>query len=117
MLPASDGSTRWRRVFGYFVNAYGFEYLSAVIPSLDTQAQGPAQQIDLLALIETEDVRAIFTETTINPILTQQIADEADIRVVTGLFSDSLSDDGNETDAYIGRMRYNTTVTIEELTT
>lgn len=29
--------------FGYFVYAYGFEYLGAVIPSLDTQAQAPAQ--------------------------------------------------------------------------
>ncbi len=103
--------------FGYFVAAYGFEYIGAVIPSLDSQAQASAQQIEeLLGLIEAEGVRAVFTETTINPDLTEQIAGEAGIEVVTNLFSDSLSDDGSETDTYIGMMRHNTTAIVEALT-
>lgn len=102
--------------FGYFVEAYGFEYVGAVVPSLDTRAQASAQQIDeLLELIEAEDVRAIFTETTVNPDLTEQIAAEANIAVVTNLFSDSLSDDGSETDTYIGMMRHNTVAIVEAL--
>ncbi len=103
--------------FGYYVAAYGFEYVGAVVPSLDSQAQASAQQVDaLLDMIEAEGVRAVFTETTVNPDLTEQIAAEADIEVVTNLFSDSLSDDGSQTDTYIGMMRHNTTAIVEALT-
>ena len=102
--------------FGYYVAAYGFEYVGAVVPSLDSQAQASAQEVDaLLDLIEAEGVRAVFTETTVNPDLTEQIAAEADIEVVTNLFSDSLSDDDSETDTYIGMMRHNTTAIVEAL--
>lgn len=103
--------------FGYYVAAYGFEYVGTVIPSLDSQAQASAQQVEaLLDLIEAEGVRAIFTETTVNPDLTQQIAAEAGIEIVTNLFSDSLTDDGSATDGYIGMMRHNTTAIVEALT-
>jgi zinc/manganese transport system substrate-binding protein len=103
--------------FGYYVAAYGFEYVGAVVPSLDSQAQPSARQVDeLLALIESEGVRAIFTETTVNPDLAETIANEAGIEVVTDLYSDSLSDDGSETDTYIGMMRHNTTAIVEALT-
>lgn len=102
--------------FGYFVTAYGFEYVGTVIQSLDSQAQPSARQIDdLLRLIEDEGVRAIFTETTVNPDLTETIADEAGIAVVTDLYSDSLSDDGSETDTYIGMMRHNTSAIVGAL--
>jgi ABC-type Zn uptake system ZnuABC Zn-binding protein ZnuA len=102
--------------FGYYVAAYGFEYIGAVIPSLDAQAQSSAQQIDaLLRVIEDEGVRAIFTETTVNPDLAEQLADEAGITVVTNLYSDSLSDNGSETDTYIGMMRHNTTLIVAAL--
>jgi ABC-type Zn uptake system ZnuABC Zn-binding protein ZnuA len=103
--------------FGYYVAAYGFEYVGTVMQSLDSQAQPSAQQVDdLLKLIEAEDVRAIFTESTINPDLTETIATEAGIDVVTDLYSDSLSDDGSETDTYIGMMRHNTTAIVDALT-
>jgi zinc/manganese transport system substrate-binding protein len=99
------------------VAAYGLEYVGAVVPSLDSQAQASAQQVEeLLDLIEAEGVRAIFTETTVNPDLTEQIAGEAGIEVVTNLYSDSLSDDGSETDTYIGMMRHDTTAIVEALT-
>ncbi len=103
--------------FGYYVHAYGFDYVGTVVASLDSQAQASAQQVEeLLKLIEAEGVRAIFTESTISPDLTKQIADEADIEVVTDLYSDSLSDDGSETDTYIGMMRHNTTAIVDALT-
>lgn len=103
--------------FGYYVAAYGFEYVGTVIPSLDTQARASAQQIEaLLELIAAEQVRAVFTETTVNPDLTEQIAREAGVEVVTTLFSDSLTDDGSDTDTYIGMMRHNTTAIVEALT-
>jgi zinc/manganese transport system substrate-binding protein/manganese/iron transport system substrate-binding protein len=102
--------------FGYYVAAYGFKFVGAIIPSLDTQAQASARQIeDLLNLIEQEGVRAIFTETTINPDLTEQIAAEAGVAVVTNLYSDSLSDDGSATDTYIGIMRHNTSAIVDAL--
>ena len=103
--------------FGYYANAYGFEYVGTVLASLDSKAQASAQQVEaLLDLIESEDVRAIFTESTVSPDLTKQIAAEVDITVVTDLYSDALSDDGSETDTYIGMMRHNTTAIVDALT-
>ena len=117
-IPEADRKlVTTHEAFGYYVAAYGFEYVGAVIPSLDSQAQPSAKQVEaLLDQIEAEGVGAIFTETTVNPDLAKQIADEADIEVVTDLYSDSLSDDGSETDTYIGMMRHNTTAIVEALT-
>jgi ABC-type Zn uptake system ZnuABC Zn-binding protein ZnuA len=104
--------------FGYYVAAYGFEYVGSIVSSLDSRAQPSARQVDaLLDLIEEEGVPAIFTETTLNPDLAEQIADEANIKVVTNLYSDSLSDDQNsDATTYIDMMRHNSGVIVDALT-
>lgn len=102
--------------FGYYVNAYGLEFVGSVIPSLDAQAQPSAQETAaLIDRIQEENVRAIFTETSINPDLAARIADEAGVTLVDNLYGDSLGAEGSEAATYIGMMRWNTTLIVEAL--
>lgn len=102
--------------FGYYVRAYGFEFVGAIIPSLDSQAQPSAQETArLIDLIREENVRAIFTEQAINPNLANSIAAETDAVVVDSLYGDSLGEAGSGADTYIGMMRVNTTTIVEAL--
>jgi zinc/manganese transport system substrate-binding protein len=102
--------------FGYYVEAYGLEFVGAVIPSLDSQAQPSAQDTArLIDLIRAEQVRAIFVETSLSPALAQQIANETGATVVDNLYGDSLGDEGTGADTYIGMMRANTTAIVEAL--
>lgn len=95
--------------FGYYVRAYGFELIGAVIPSLDTQAQPSAQETAaLIDRIRATGVKAIFTEASLNADLARQLADEAGIVVVDDLYSDSLGPDGSGAETYVGMMRTNT---------
>ncbi|HUG15935.1 MAG TPA: zinc ABC transporter substrate-binding protein [Thermomicrobiales bacterium] len=102
--------------FGYYVRAYGLEFIGAVIPGIDAQAQPSAQHTArLIDLIQEENVRAIFTETSINPDLSSRIADEAGVTLVDDLHGDSLGDADSGAGTYIEMMRWNTTLIVEAL--
>jgi zinc/manganese transport system substrate-binding protein len=102
--------------FGYYVHAYGLEFIGAIIPSLDAQAQPSARETaQLVDRIREENVKAIFTETSINPNLANRIASEAGVIVVDNLYGDSLGEPGSGADTYIGMMRTNTTAIVEGL--
>jgi ABC-type Zn uptake system ZnuABC Zn-binding protein ZnuA len=102
--------------FGYYVDTYGLELVGTVIPSLDTQAQASAQETAaLLDVIEAQGVRAVFAENTVSPDLAEQLADEADIKVVDDLYSDSLGDADSGAGTYIDLMRWDTTKIVEAL--
>ena len=95
--------------FGYYINAYGLQFVGSVIPSLSTEDQPtPSETSELIERIKTENVKAIFTEVTLNPKLAQQIANEAGIKVISTLFGDTLGREGTEGDTYIKMMKSNT---------
>lgn len=94
--------------FGYFAQRYGFEVVGSVFEGVSTEEEPSAQQVaQLVDLIRSENVPAIFTENTVNPRLAEQIATEADISVVTSLYTDALGEPGSDGDTYIDMMRYN----------
>jgi zinc/manganese transport system substrate-binding protein/manganese/iron transport system substrate-binding protein len=102
--------------FGYYVAAYGLEFVGAVIPSLDSKAEPSAKDIaDLVDKIKAQHVKAIFTEASLNPKLEEQIASEAGVAVVDNLYGDSLGPAGSGADTYIGMMRVDTTLIVEAL--
>lgn len=102
--------------FGYYVNAYGLEFVGSIIPSLDSQAQPSAQDTAaLIDKIQAEGVKAIFTEAAISSDLARQLADEAGVVVVDDLYGDSLGDDDSGASTYIEMMRWNTTKIVEAL--
>lgn len=102
--------------FGYFAEQYGFEIIGTVIPSASSEASPSAQQMaGLVDRIRATGARAIFLETGANPQLAEQIAHETGIRVVTDLYTHSLSDSGGDAPNYLDMMRYNTRAIVEAL--
>jgi len=96
-------------VFGYFAERFDFEVVGAVVPSLTTNAEPSASDIDdLVGVIEDEGIDAIFGETTRSTNLAAAIAEEVDgdIEVVV-LFSESLGEEGSGAETYIGMMQSN----------
>jgi ABC-type Zn uptake system ZnuABC Zn-binding protein ZnuA len=93
---------------GYFADRYGFTVVGAVIPSVSTDASPTAQQMAaLIEQIKASGAPAIFLETGANPQLAQQIAAETGVKVVTDLYTHSLSAPDGPAPTYIDMMKYN----------
>jgi ABC-type Zn uptake system ZnuABC Zn-binding protein ZnuA len=100
---------------GYFAAQYGFTIVGVVIPGGSTVSEPSAQDIvRLIQTIESEHVRAIFAETTINPAVAQQVADESGAVLYT-LYSGSLSDEDGPASTYLDYMRTNTRTIVDGL--
>ena len=101
---------------GYFADRYGLEIVGTVIPGMSVDAEPSAKEIaDLLEVIAEHHVTAIFSDSTINPTLAEELAAQAGIEVVASLFTDSLGDADSGADTYIGLMRHNTRAIVEAL--
>jgi ABC-type Zn uptake system ZnuABC Zn-binding protein ZnuA len=88
--------------FGYFAARYGLELVGAVFPSQATEAQASARDVArLIALVEREQVRAIFPERSVNARLAQAIAREAGATAAYELYGDSLGAKGSPGATYV----------------
>jgi ABC-type Zn uptake system ZnuABC Zn-binding protein ZnuA len=93
----------------YYARRYGFEVIGALIPSLSSQAQASAGEVQrLVDQIEREDVKAIFPESSLNPKLEEAVARETGAEVADELWADTLGPDGSGAETYIGAMALNT---------
>ena len=112
-IPAAD-----RRIvtdhdaLGYFVDEYGLEFVGSVFPSLDVSSEPSAQEIEaLVAEIRAEGVKAIFTESSVNPRLAAAVAEETDARLVDEpIYTDSLGPEGSGADTVDGMLLHNARV-------
>jgi manganese/iron transport system substrate-binding protein len=94
--------------FNYLAAHYGIRVVGAVIPALSTAAQPSAQDVaGLIDRIRAEHVRAIFTESSLDPTLERQIASEAGVRVYADLYGDTLGPPGSPGATYLGMERWN----------
>ena len=90
---------------GYFARRYGIEVVGAVIPSLSTQAQASAGDVDrLVEQIRREGVEAVFPESSVNPDIERAIAGEAGARIGEPLYADSLGPEGSAGESYAGAL-------------
>jgi len=102
--------------FGYFADRYGFEIIGAVVPNVSSSAAPSAQQLArLVDSIRSANAPAIFLETGSNPQLANQIAQETGIKVVSNLYTHSISEAGGEAPTYLEMMRANTRKIVEAL--
>ena len=93
---------------GYFARRYGVKVVGALIPSLSTQAQPSARDIQrLVGQIRREHVQAIFPESSINPKLEQAVARETGARTGGHLWADALGPRGSSGDTYLHSMAAN----------
>ncbi len=100
--------------FGYFADRYGFEQVAAVYP-ISPGAEPSAQEIAKLEeTIRQLGIPAIFTETTVNPKLAEQIAKDTGVALVT-LYTGSLGGPGSGAESYIAMMRYNVSAIVNAL--
>ncbi len=102
--------------FGYYADRYGFTIVGTVIPSLSTEASPSAQQVaQLVETIKRTGAPAIFLETGTNPQLADQIGSETGVRVISDLYTHSVSGPTGPTPTYIDMLRYDTTQIVNAL--
>ena len=102
--------------FGYFADRYGFTIVGTVIPSVSTGASPSAQQLArLVDHIRETGAIAIFLETGSNPKLAEQIAAETGIKVVSELYTHSITDASGKAPTYIAMMKFNVNAIVEAL--
>jgi len=101
---------------GYFADRYGFRVVGVVIPSVSSEALATAPQLALLVDgLKKAGAPAVFLELGGNTRLARQVAQEAGIRVVTELYSHSLTDSTGPAPTYLDMMRYNVKTIVEAL--
>ena len=93
--------------FSYFAEAYGFEVVGLVIPSLATDVEPSAEHIaGLVEVIREHNVPALFGETTVSDRLAQAVARETGASLIQ-LYSGSLGAEGSGADTYLTMVRTN----------
>jgi ABC-type Zn uptake system ZnuABC Zn-binding protein ZnuA len=94
--------------FGYLAAHYDIAIVGSIIPSLSTAAEPSAGDLaKLIDRIKSEHVRAIFTESSLNPALEERIATDAGVEVYANLYGDTLGPAGSPGATYIGMERWN----------
>lgn len=102
---------------GYLAQRYDFEVLAVVIPGGSTLAEPSSQHLaDLVALIEEEGVKAIFTETTHSARLAEAVAAEAGDVPVVELYVEALGDPGSGASTLVDMLVLNAEVMADALT-
>jgi ABC-type Zn uptake system ZnuABC Zn-binding protein ZnuA len=102
--------------FGYFADRYGFQIIGTVMPSVSTGSTPSARQLaQLIDRVKETGAKAIFLETGTNPQLAQQAANEAGIKVVTELYSHSITAAGGAAPTYVDMMKFNTDTIVTAL--
>lgn len=100
--------------FAYYADRYGLVQLGAVFP-FNPSSEPSAQDIARLEeTIREYGVPAVFAETTANPKLVQQVAEDTGVRLVP-LYSGSLGEPGSGAETYVLLIRYDTEAIVEAL--
>lgn len=92
--------------FAYFAKAYDIKVYSMM--GISTEAEVQTRDLNaLIEIIKSNGIKAIFAESTINPKLLNQLAQDLGISIGGELFADSLDDPDQEAGTYIGMMLSN----------
>jgi manganese/iron transport system substrate-binding protein len=87
-----------------------------VVPSVSTGSSPSAQQLAaLIDRIKATGAKAIFLETGTNPQLADQVAQETGSKVVTNLYSHSITEPNGPASTYIEMMKSNTNAIVDAL--
>lgn len=101
---------------GYYADRYGFEIVGMLIPGFSSADTSSAQQLAaLVEKIRAARARAIFLEHNDNPQLAEQIARDAGVSVISGLYSHSLSEANGPAPTYLQMLEHNTDLIVNAL--
>jgi ABC-type Zn uptake system ZnuABC Zn-binding protein ZnuA len=105
--------------FGYYIDRYGLDFVGAIIPGFDSQAELSAQDIStIVGLIKTTGAKAVFSESSLPPKTAEAIGRDAGVTVVAGedaLYGDSLGPPGSDGGTYLKMLRHNTREIVDHL--
>jgi len=92
--------------FGYFVKAYGIEFVAP--QGVSTEAEASAKDVArIIRQVKAQKIPAVFLENVTNPRLVEQIARESGAKIGGRLYSDALSDASGPAGTYIRMMKHN----------
>ncbi len=98
--------------FQYFARDYGFTILA--IEGVSTETEPSNRHVaDLIDQIKIEHVKAIFTESTLNPKVTKEITRETGARIGGELYADGLGT--GDAGTYAGMVRHNVSTIVDAL--
>ncbi len=101
---------------GYFADHYGFRIVGTVIPSVSTEAAPSARELaHLIDQVKAAHAPAIFLEVGTNPQLAQQVAQETGARVVTDLYTESLTGPNGLAPTYVAMMQHDVQTIVSAL--
>lgn len=102
--------------FGYFADRYGFTVVGVIVPGFSTGASPSAQQLArLIDVVKETGAPAIFVETIASTQLAEQVAAETNARVVSNLYTHSITAPDGPAPTYIDMMRHNVNAIVEAL--
>ncbi len=102
---------------GYFADRYGLTVVGAAIPASTTQAQASAgETADLIDLIRSEGVNAIFPEAGVSEKLEEAIAGQTDAVVGGQLWADALGPEDSNGSTYVRALAANAETLVDGLT-
>ncbi len=102
--------------FGYFADRYGFSIAGTVIPSTSSEASPSARQMaELIDRIRQTGAKAIFLESGANSQLADQIAQESGAKVVTDLYTHSVTAANGAAPGYIEMIKHNVDLIVAAL--
>ncbi len=110
--------------FNYFCREYKFNmennYLSLAPVGWSTGSDvgggmTPAKRAQVVQSLKDTGAPAVFVETSVNPKLLREIANEAGVTIGGTLYSDSMGEAGTAGERYIGMMRENVIIIVRAL--
>ena len=114
IAPADRHVVTSHDAFGYFAEAYGVSFISAVGWSTGSEASA-ADVSRIVRQLKGQNVRAVFVENISDARLVQRIAREAGARVGGTLYSDALSPPGTAGDTYLRMFDHNASTLLAAL--
>jgi ABC-type Zn uptake system ZnuABC Zn-binding protein ZnuA len=102
--------------FGYYADRYGFKVIGTIIPNFSSASSPSAREVaGLIEKIKAAKVRAIFLETGSDSKIADQIAKETGVKIVTELFTHSITEPGGLAPTYIEMIEFDTKTIVESL--
>lgn len=102
--------------FGYFADRYGLRIVGTVIPSISTDSAPSAMQMaKLVDVIRQTGVSAVFVESGANLKLADQVAQETGVKVISDLYTHSITTADGVAPSYISMMQHNVRAIVEGL--
>jgi len=102
--------------FGYYADRYGFKVIGTIIPGSSSASSPSAKEIsELIEKIKATGAKAIFLETGSDPKIANQVARETNIKIVTELYTHSITELDGPAPTYIDMIEFNTNEIVESL--